>query len=322
METKELKEVIWGNKLYLLYNNERWLNEQAAKGMILKDFDKKTARFEVDEPQNITYKILIINKKNAEDQIKRIERQGFTLVERYNEYCIFSRLGKYDQIWLRLDDEEMTYTKIWFNKQILKRFAHTLYAFLPIAIKLLIHQNGIIKGIVEISTLWYAICMILFIWLGANALNEYTTIIRTKTCFMNHENYILHSKEKESIWEKLIIAIFCTLVGIAIFQYLYVDSIEYSIREVSRNMPVVLLQDIEQEPEKDENKKDGVRQIMNDKYAEIHHTWLAPNQYFSQQADEYNTLYINYYELNTKLLVKALTEELSTANIFELKKKS
>ena len=316
METKEIKEVDWANKIYLIYDNERWLNENAAKGLALKDFDKKTARFEPDEPQNITYKILILKKKNTEEQLKMIERQGFTLVERHNEYCIFSRLGKYDQVWLRLDDDGMAYTKRWFDKQIAMRFAHTLYAFLPLFLKLLIHGNELIKGLVEIPTTWYAICVILFIWLGTNAVKEYKNIIRTKTCFINHERYTFETKEKESNWKKTAIAAVCILVGIAIYQYLYIDSLKYSMEQVGENMPIVLLQDIQQD------KKEDVGQNKNYQYidTEIHHTWLASNQYFSQQNDGANTLYINYYELNTKLLVKALTEELPTADIFEIKK--
>ena len=174
------KQINWSKNLYMLYENELWLSEQAQKGLLLKSFAKDYACFTEGEPQDIAYKIVILDVKKAENQIKIMEHQGFTFVESYFEYYIFCIAGKYRHIQPRLNEEMNKVAKRWFNKQMIKRFGGTLVALIPFIINLVMDRDRILQIILEMPTIWFVSLVFIFSVAIIDSIREYKALGKNK----------------------------------------------------------------------------------------------------------------------------------------------
>ncbi|MEA4988098.1 MAG: DUF2812 domain-containing protein [Anaerovorax sp.] len=309
MIEQEKKQKKWVSKIYLLHENELWLNDQAEKGLLLKSFDETTAYFQEGSPAHINYKILILNEKNAVKQIKQIEQQGFTFVGSCNEYYIFYIQGNYAHITPRLNEATMLFVKKWIAIQMLKRVSVTLIAIIPIALKLIINRDNLLQTIMEISTIWYILIGLIFIATAIDAIREYKAIILTKKSFLKQENYFFCKRSKKSnILQNFIIAV-CLISVILLIKSIYSDAEQFSISELQKEMPIVLLDDIKYST------------VNEDHYAEVKHTILAPNQYYAWQKNQDNFMSIYYYEVAFKEFAEPLAKELSANNFTSINKK-
>nr|WP_315023216.1 DUF2812 domain-containing protein [uncultured Aminipila sp.] len=317
------KQINWSNKLYMLHENELWLSEQAQKGLLLKSFAKDYACFTEGEPQNIAYKIVILDVNKANNQIKIIEHQGFTFVESYFEYYIFYIDGKYKHIQPRLNEEMNKVASWWFNKQMFKRFGGTLIALIPFLINLAIDRHELLQNIVEAPGVLLVALLVIFTVLIIDSLKEYRALGRNKKHYLVNEFYITRKSGKKSISKYIMIIAFIFL-GVSLIKYFYFDPHQYSIEEVQKTMPIVLLQDIEKDKKVSKELRILQKIASDDNYAEISHTFLASKQYMANQEstyeDKYNNVIIRYYEVSVKILAEPLARELLISNVFGLTK--
>lgn len=319
MIEQEEKQKKWVSKIYLLHENELWLNDQAEKGLLLKSFDETTAYFQEGSPAQINYKILILNEKNAVKQIKQIEQQGFTFVGSCNEYYIFYIQGIYTHITPRLNEDTLLFLKKWIAIQMLKRVSVTLIAVIPIALKIIMNRDNLLQTIMEISTIWYVLIGLIFIATMLDAIREYKVIIQTKKSFLKQENYFFYKRSKKSnVLQNFIIAI-CLLSVILLIKSIYSDAERISISELQKEMPIVLLEDTKQ-AEDPAKLSQGI--ANKDHYAEVKHTLLAPNQYYAVQKNQFNSMTIRYYEVTVEKLAEPLSKELPINNFTSINKKN
>ncbi|WP_312653959.1 DUF2812 domain-containing protein [Aminipila sp.] len=317
------KQINWSNKLYMLRENELWLREQAQKGLLLKSFAKDYACFTEGEPQDIAYKIVILDVKKGENQIKIMEQQGFTFVESHFQYYIFRIDGKYRNIQPRLNEEMNKFARRWFNKQIFIRFSGTLIALICFFINLSIKRVKLFPDIVEIPAMIFVPVALIFSVLIIENIKEYRALDKNKKHYLVNEFYITRKICKKSI-SKYIMIIASIFLGAAAIKYFYVEPHQYSIAEVQKFMPIVLLQDIEKDEKISKELKVLQKYVSEDNYAEISHTFLAPNQYTADQENTYgengNGMFIRFYEVNFKILAEPLARELLINNVFGITK--
>lgn len=318
------KEINWANKLYMLHENELWLDEQAQKGLFVKSFAKDYACFLESEPKDVAYKIVILDREKAHNQVKIIEHQGYTFVESYFEYYIFTIDGKYKHIQPRLNEEMTKFAKWWFNKQMLKRFAGTLIALIPFFIDLTIRRVNLLCGIVDMPAIWLVSLAVIFSVAIIDSIKEYRALNKNKKYYLVNEFYVTRKSGKKSTsgYIMLIAAIF---LGASAIKYFYFEPAPYSIEAVQKNMPIVLLQDIEKDEKISKELTVLQKNVSEDNYAEIRHTFLAPKQYTADQQNTYgdnngNSMFIRYYEVNLKILAKPLARELLISYVFGITK--
>lgn len=323
MTEKADKQINWSNKLYMLYENELWLSEQAQKGLLLKSFAKDYACFTEGEPQDIAYKIVILDVNKADNQIKIIEHQGFTFVESYLDYYIFRIDGKYRHIQPRLNEEINKVASRWFNKQMFIRFGGTLIALIPVLINLFMDRNQLLQIIVEIPTIWSVSFAFIYSVAIIESIKAYRALGINKKYYLVNELYKIRKSGKKSI-SRYIMIIAAIFLGVSIIKYFYFEPEPYSIAEVQKVMPIVLLQDIEKDEKTSKELKILQKTASDDNYAEINHTFLAPNQYTADQENTYgengNGMSIRYYEVQFRILAEPLTRELVINDIFGITK--
>lgn len=314
----------WTDKLYMLYENELWLREQAAKGRILKKFDNEFAYFTEAAAEDIRYKIVVLNGKNAENQVKIIERQGFALVGSHEEYYIFCINGKYEHIEPRFNEEMIKFTRKWFNKQMLKRFAGIMIVLSCLVIQIFINWGKLIQSIVELPTIWWPLCGLTVILLMVNGIRESRALLRTRKCLFEQEQYFLRRSRllKISTVMFALIAVCGIIAGISFLRGVYIADDKSSISDIQAIMPIVLLQDIEQNKEQSDIHKYSQNTISEENYAEINHTFMSPKQYSARQKNANNSMMIIYYEVAVEKLVKPLTRELSRNSLTDIKKEN
>lgn len=314
------KEIRWADKLYMLYENEMWLNEQAKKGLFLKHFDNGYAYFTKNNSENIKYKIVVLDEKKAKKQIGIIEHQGFTFVGSYKEYYIFSIDGQYGHIHPRLNEENIEFVRKWFNKQMIKRVGTTLLFLLPIVLNIIIGWDKLFQGMVEMSTILYLIWGFVFIFSIIAGTREYRAVIRSKKCFLENEEYLIVRNMKKLTIKSPFIILSCILIAVLLIKHIYFDLDKVSIDELHKEMPMVLLQDTEPQKSLEGEFNDDHQNIDEDNYAEIRHTLLAPNQYQAWQENAENGMVIFYYEVLVGALAEPLARELPTNDLAFIKK--
>lgn len=320
MEEDNEKELKWSNKLYMLQENEIWLNEQVQKGLILKKIDDKYATFSKEEVQDVSYKIVILNPKDAKSQIKLIEHQGFTFVADYKEYYIFYIKGSYGHFQPRLNAEPIDFARKWFNKQIIKGFLLAIVPLLPFIIDILMRYNRILQIIIEIPTAWYFAFVPFFIYLFINTVIKYKTIIKCRTCFLEHEQYVKkNSFAFLKIIDKFFWAFFISTIALGVYMiYSNNPDEKLPLNTVYNDMPFVFLQDIEEQGTTENGSKNISNYIDKDSYARIYSSLLAPKQYFANQGSY--ILSTHYYEVRIKGLVKPLAKELIKTGKYHITK--
>ncbi len=317
------KQIDWSNKLYMLHENELWLSEQAQKGLLLKKFAKDYACFTEGEPQDIAYKIVILDVNKADNQIKIIEHQGFTFVGSYLDYYIFRIDGKYRHIQPRLNEEMNKVASRWFNKQMFIRFGGTLIALIPVLISLFMDRNKLLQIIVEMPTIWFVSLTFVYSVAIIASIKAYRALGRNKKYYLVNELYRIRKSGKKSI-SRYIMIIAAIFLGVSVVRYIYVEPHKYSIEEGRKVMPIVLLQDIEQDEKISKELIILQKTASEDNYAEIRHTFLAPKQYTADQQSTYgengNGMLIRYYEVAFKILAEPLARELLINNMFGTEK--
>ncbi len=317
MDADNEKELVWTEKLYALQENETWLNEQVKEGLVLKKFDDKYATFSKEEPKDISYKIVILNPKDAEKQIKIIERQGYTFVTDYKEYYIFYIKGRYGQFQPRLNAEVIEFARKWFNKQILKGFALSILALLPFLIDPLMKHNQILQIIVETPIVFYFSFLSFFIYSFIKGLIKYKTIIRCRKCFLEHETYIKRNKPVFlKVMDKVFWIFFISAIAIGAYM-IYSDNSDKKLplSAAYNDMPFVFYEDVEKS-EENEIEQEESTDIDRHNYVRLNSTLLAPKQYFANQGSY--EMYTHYYELRFKWLIKLLAKELIKTDIYHI----
>ncbi len=310
----------WNNKLHMLYENELWLNEQAKKGRILKSFDRASACFTETHPEYISYKIIVLNQKKAKNQIKVIEHQGFTFVGSCNEYHIFYINEKYGHIRPSLNENMAEFARNWLNKQMVNSFAWSLIAIAPIMITIIFVRDNIIQAFVELPTVFDILLGFAVITSIVEGIHEYRAVSRTKKYFLEQEEYRSVWRTKKSIAKWACLITIGILAFVFLFQRFYLKPKQYSISEVQKTMPIVLVQDIEQDTGRSERIAEFQRTVNKDYHAEINHTLLASNQYRAWQTISGSYMMTDYYEVAIESLAQPLARELPLNDITDTKK--
>ena len=309
---EEEKQKKWIDKIYMLHDNEIWLNEQAGKGLILERFDKEFAYFNQMAAEDNKYKIVILNKKKAEDQIKVLERQGFTFVGSSDEYYIFSIGGKYGNVEPKMNEEMIVFARKWLDKQMLKSFTLSMLIPIPLIFAFIMVRDKLIQTIVEFPDIWAILLGVVLVATVYEDLRRYQAVRRTKKCLLEHEEYQSGWNWKKWKIKRAIAYTLGILTLVLSITDNFIDPEKCSINDLKKVMPIVLIQDIEQDSEQTE-RGDVFQGVANeDNYAEIKHTLLAPKQYFSWQENDGNHMRVLYYEVAVDKLAEPLARELPT----------
>lgn len=321
MAEEASKEINWVNKLYMLHENELWLDEQAQKGLFVKSFAKDYACFMGSDPKDVAYKIVILDREKAHNQVKIIEHQGFTFVESHFEYYIFYIDGKYRHIQPRLNEEMTRFVKQWFNKQMLNRFAGTMIALIPFIINLVMDRDRLLQNIVEIPAILFVSMVLILSVCFVESIKGYKALGRNKKYYLAHEFYQIRKSSKKPRWIVLITAFI--LLGFSALKCLYFEPHAYSIDKVQKTMPIVLLQNLEQDRQIRAELKKLQKTKSEGNYAEINNGFFAPKQYVAYQENiydvNYNSMTIRYYEVSVKILAIPLAKELPVKSWFDIK---
>ncbi len=309
----------WPGRVHLLHNNEIWLSEQASKGLMLKRFDDSFAYFEESAGENIHFRMMVLNEKNAEKQIKVILSQGFSLVESYKKYYIFRIDGKYSHITPSLNEETIGFTRKWFNRLILGRFFVTIVFFAAVFIQLFLHRGKLIQGIVEVPIIGWILVFLLLAYGILNCIIEYRLLIREKRYYLKQEAFSPVRSSKRSRAMKIFFIAICVFAVALLIKGVYFDKEQqFSIHEVQEVMPIIALQDIDEAADAEINEA-ALNEADEDHHAEIKHSLLAPRQYRAWQHSSGNVMHIFYYEVAFEPLADRLARELPIYDFMEIK---
>lgn len=328
------KEKRWIDEIYMLHENEMWLNEQVQKGFILKSFDNKYATFLKGNPEDRSYKISILDEEKAEEQIKIIENQGFTFTTKFKEYYIFHRDGKNTNKQLQLNNEIIEFTIKWFDKQIKRQFS-VIEFLIPFIILCYIvarcvgfYGRAIVVDILyRIPTIWFILYGSILALIFIKIINEVLTLRKSKKFFLEKNKYLSIRNSIESKIIRTINIYFLIFLMFIIYpsMYLYMNYINEKevvpISEVYESMPIVLIQDIEQEDHKSSKLMEAQKQVGEFNHAELGSNLFAQKQYYSFQDYEYQDklksfMSIRYYETASTILAKISVKELAFANAY------
>ncbi len=326
MSEQKEKEKRWLDEIYMLAENQAWLNEQAKKGYILKSFDTRYVTFEKGESQDNDYKIVVLDEENAENQINSIEKQGFTFVSKFKEYHVFYIEKKENISQLQLNHDMVDFISKWFNKQIKSQiiiaflFISFWACFFIVKRSLGWYSDGIVVGflfrIPNVSLVIYiAIVALIFI----KIIKEILVLLRLKKFFIQNNNYLsVRGKTKSRLSKSINIYFLFFIIFIvnpSVNLYMdYIDDFEViPINEAPEDISIVtienLLEDVVTSYEikilEDEKK---------DNYVIIDSNLLAPKQYYSWQTylykDKCGIIKVYYYEAISKILAKKSSKEL------------
>lgn len=313
----------WLFKIYDLAENEAWLTDKAKDGFILSKFDNRYATFEECERQNNNYKIVILDEKKAERQVKIIEHQGFTFVANYKEYYIFCIDNKSGNKYLRLNGEMTDVVTRWFDKQIRKQIVGLIFSIsiLVLLLIFLLCKNLFATSLVTITN-------VRFILYGSTLgigffqlIREIFLLCKSKKFFIEHNQYLKTRTFITSKIGRVITFIFIFLgifgsAGTTYFDY-KTDKGFSSVSEIYESMPIVLIQDIENYNGVNGQLLETQKEIDLDEYnyVEPESTLLSPNQYKAWQTYESNagdkcSMRMTYHEVAGKLLARMLAKEI------------
>nr|WP_315023210.1 DUF2812 domain-containing protein [uncultured Aminipila sp.] len=310
-------------KIYDLAENEAWLTEKAKDGFILTKFDNTYATFEKSGPQNNNYKIVILDEEKAETQIKIIEHQGFTFVANYKEYYIFCIDNKFENKCPRLNGEMTDVVTRWFDKQIRKQIVGLLFSIIIIALLLLflLYKNLFATFLVTIPNsrfiLYGSVLGVGFFQL----IREILLLCKSKKFFFKHNKYL---KIRTFITSKIGRAITLIFIFVGIFGSAGTTYFDYktdkgfsSVSEIYESMPIVLIQDIENQNGVNGQLLETQNEIDLDEYnyVEPKSTLLSPKQYKAWQTYESNagdkcSMRIKYHEVVGEILARILAKEI------------
>ncbi|WP_312653955.1 DUF2812 domain-containing protein [Aminipila sp.] len=314
----------WLYKIYDLAENEAWLTEKAKDGFILTKFDNTYATFEKSEPQNNNYKIVILDEEKAERQIKIIEHQGFTFVANYKEYYIFYIDNKWRNKSPHLSGEMAEVVTGWFDKQIRKQIIGLLISISIIAVLLFfeLYKNLFATFLVSI-TIWRFILYGSILGVGFfQLIREIFLLCRSKNFFLEHNKYL---KIRTFITSKIGRAITLIFIFVGIFGSAGTTYLDYktdkgfsSVSEIYESMPIVLIQDIENQNEVNGQLLETQKEIDLDEYNYVdpESTLLSPKQYKAYQTYKSNagdkcSMRMKYHEVVGKTLARMLAKEIA-----------
>jgi hypothetical protein len=321
MEEKELLHKKWVDKIYMLHENQLWLGEQAAKGLILTKFDDEFAYFTETEPDNVCYKIMILDEKKGQSIIKTIESQGFTYIGNYNEYHIFRIDGKYKHIEPLLNEAAIEFARKWFRKTVLGRFAGTAAFLGAFLVQIVLNRDHLIQIMVETPAVWYVFFILVFIYLCIRGLAEYRTILNAKKYFLNGEDYLPNRFLKKSPGMRVFFIIICAMGAFLLIQNIYFKNEQYdSIADVEKAMPILLLQELKEQGLQQQKASQSQNTGDADNYAETERSLLASQYYRAKQKTEDNYMSIHYYELVFDKLAEPLAKELPNGSVASILK--
>lgn len=313
----------WLYKIYDLAENEAWLAEKAKEGFILTKFDNTHATFEKSKPQNNNYKIIILDEEKAERQIKIIEHQGFTFLASYKEYYIFYIDNKWGNKGPHLSGEMADVVTGWFDKQIRKQIIGLLISISIIAVLLFfeLYKNLFATFLVSI-TIWRFILYGSILGVGFfQLIREIFLLCKSKKFFLEHNKYL---KIRTFITTKIGRAITLIFIFLGIFGSAGTTYLDYkthkgfsSVSEIYESMPIVLIQDIENQNGVNGQLLETQKEIDLDEYNYVdpESTLLSPKQYTAWQTYESNTgdkcsMRMRYYEVVSKILARMLAKEI------------
>lgn len=322
----------WLYKIYDLAENEAWLTEKAKDGFVLTKFDNTYATFEESEPQNNNYRIVILDEKKADWQIKIIEHQGFTFLTNYKEYYIFYIDNKWKNKGPHLSGEMAEVVTGWFDKQIRKQIIGLLFSISIIALLLifLLYNNLFATSLVTITNerfiLYGSILGVGFFQL----IREIFLLCKSKKFFLEHNDYL---KKRTFITSKIgrsitLIFIVLSILGPAGTTYLdyKTDKGFSSVSEIYESMPIVLIQDIENENGVNGQLLETQKEIDLDEYnyVEPESTVLSPKQYtawqtYESKAGDKCSMRMKYHEVVSKILARMLAKEIEISEAGENK---
>ncbi len=291
--------------------------------MILKGFDTRYVTFEKNEPQNNSYKIVILDEVKAEKQIKTIEHQGFNFVANFKEFYIFTLEEKFNRRRPNLSGEMLGFTIKWFDKQIKKQVIGLIVSiFIIILLSIfLLYNNLFAIGLVKMDNNADIFYGSIFSFGFFQLIREVFLLSKLKKYFYEHKQYL---RTRSFILSKIgrtiaIIFIFVNILGPGLLIYLdYKRDIPVaSVSEIYESMPIVLIQDVENENgvkgQLLETQKEVDLNGFN--YVELKSTLLSQNQYRGYQTYAFNdnrgSMRMEYYEVAGKNFARLLTREIS-----------
>jgi len=309
MENEE-KQKKWVNRLYIMSENEAWLEAMAKKGLLLTHFDHDYAYFQTAQPEDINYKIVILNPQKAEDQIKIIERQGFTFLGSSKEFYVFSMTGKYKHIQPRMNEEMISFAVKRLNKQMVKSVGINIAVLIPLFVVFVIVRDKFLLTIAGLSLIWSALIGFALILAVLESIRDGIIIQRMKRSLLSKDGYQSnfsmkkHAAKRVAAW---CLVAFTTLLPLA---NIFIEPKQYSIYEIQKTMPIVLIQNIQQDSEQTAAISEAQRTADELNYAEIKRTLLAPRQYQARQNSDGGHMNIFYLEVVSAKLAEPMAKEL------------
>lgn len=321
MEEKELLHKKWVDKIFMLHENQLWLGEQAAKGLILTKFDDEFAYFTETEPDNVCYKIMILDEKKGQSIIRTIEGQGFTYISNYNEYHIFRIDGRYKHIEPLLNEDAIEFARKWFRKTVLVRFAGTAAFLGAFMVQIVLNRDHLIQIMVETPAVWYAFFILVFIYIGIRGLAEYRAIAKTRRYYLYREEHSPDLFLKKSPGMRIFLIIICIMGASLLIQHVYLKDEQHdSLSDVEKIMPILLIGDSAAQELQPEKANASESKADQDNHAEIRQSLLASQYYRAKQKTEDNYMSIHYYELVFDKLAEPLAKELPNGSVASILK--
>ncbi len=315
--------------------SESWYSDMAKEGLHLKGFGHIHVKFEKGEPSQTRYRIDILYKKPSHEQLDVYKDCGWDFIANTGVFYVFSSPEGSNAPELHTDLTEQSFTLDNLNK-ILKRNV------IIIVISILFYI-GMILGIMFLYDEPY-----LFFIDGDFILPVLVTVISICSLFSSIRNYTYIKELKKSLingipinhkenWKKAhvvnkvinIISLLIAVAGIILPVNHMIKCDEYTLPESKNNLPIIMLADIEENPDLIRESKfyDDV-----DWHNRVTYNWgvLAPVQYEIVEKGIVNSemwpdssgiyspsIHTDFYKLSFNSMKEGLIKDLIHRNIYE-----
>lgn len=293
---------------------ESWYFKMAAKGLHLKTVGILFDEFVKGEPEAVRYRIVPYNNNLSDKQKQEYLDRGWKYIASYGKSNVFSSPEKLNAP--EIDKEFYSVTKL--NKEIRLETVFLLAAAVIVLFFIYrdLKESYLILDVVEGRFVRRIIYYITILALLIDPASQYLYKIKLRNSLA--DNSLDHNVTRNSSWKKYIFNIrnlFAALLLIILIESISQENSRYTSTlptENTADMPIILLKDVEQDPDLRRSKYgqviDGVDQDNMIKYQR---SLLAPVQFeTSEGAVNDNRLYSNgsrvyHVTLDTKIYMLA-----------------
>lgn len=234
--------------------NESWFSDMAAKGYHLKEFGKIFAHFKKGKPQNKKYRIDILKEKPSREQLELYQDCGWDFVTSRREFFIFSSPENLNSLEIHTDPIEQSFTLNDINRRlrnIVIILSILMIAFFCMVFSLFFFQRGVYLSIVEGETVQIGLVILVELYAFYVLIRNYRSVRNLRKSLsegrpMNHEA----DWEKGRFINGVISIFFLAIALISLFLPIIQisKSTDYTLPESQTNLPIVRLDELEQDP--------------------------------------------------------------------------